>query len=265
MVRAGSHSGIQQRVSAAVLSVGPGAALSHESAAAWWGHRGCRLERPVHVVTDIRRAHPPGAARVHTVRRLDRRWVVAHDGVAVVRPELTALQLFATMGFERAERIVDSMWSMRLLSGASIGLFLTEVGRRGRDGTAGLRQFHAERGDGYTPPESGLEARVAKVLGNAGISVRRQVDSGGEHWSGRVDFRHVTLPLVIEVQSGIHHSSLTDRADDRRRHGRLRADGFELVEITDHEVWTDPARVVGNVRDALDRVRARQVPRARVS
>ena len=257
LVRAGSHEGVGQRLAIAVLGVGPGAALSHESAAAWWGHRGCRLERPIHVVTDVRRARPAGPAKVHTVRRLDRRWVVVHDGVVVARPELVALQLFASMSCERAERVVDTMWSMRLLSGASLELFLREVGRRGRNGTAGLRRFHAARGADYRPPESGLETRVAKLLAEVGIRVRRQVDSGGqEHWSGRVDFRHAVAPLVLEVQSAIHHSSLTDRAADRRRHDLLRADGFEVVEVTDDEVWNDPGRVVAAVRRGLDRVRA---------
>jgi hypothetical protein len=259
LVREGSHPGPGRRLAIAVLGVGPSAALSHESAAAWWGHPGCRLERPVHVVTDVRRDRPAGPARVHTVRRLDRRWLVVHDGICVARPELVALQLFASMGFERAERIVDTMWSMRLLSGASVGLFLHEVGRRGRDGTAGLRRFHAARGEDYQPPQSGLEARVTKVLGDAGIPVHLQADPGGQgHWSGRVDFRHTIEPLVVEVQSAIHHTSLTDRAADRRRHELLRSDGVELVEVTDDEVWNDPARVVTTVRRGLERARARR-------
>ena len=147
---------------------------------------------------------------------------------------------------------------MESLLGTSIGLFLEETGRRGRNGTAALRRFHDARGGDYRPPESGLESRVHRILADAGINVRRQVDSGGEHWSGRVDFRHATLPVVIEVQSAIHHSSLTDRAADERRIGRLRRDGFDVVEVTDHEVWTEPREVVAKVRRGIERVRARR-------
>ncbi len=256
--RKGSPDTRSQRVSAAVLDAGPDAYLSHESAAAWLGHRGCRLERPVHVVTTrlTRRRSP--LARVHRVRAIDARWVTDLGGVSVVRPELVALQLFAVHRYRRAERIVDSLWSQRLVSGASIEALLTDMGARGRNGTAGLRRYFDARGPGYTPPDSGLESRTQQILDDAGIRVRRQVDVGAERrWTGRVDFVVIGAPVVVEVQSELYHSSTTDRAHDTRRIGALQASGFAVVEVTNEMVWSEPHRVVSLVCDGMRRAHRR--------
>ena len=78
----------------------------------------------------------------------------------------------------------------------------------------------------------------------AGIAMRRQIDSGGDQWTGRVDFRHATLPLIVEIQSERHHTALSDRRADAARRDRLVADGFVVIEITDTLLFSDPREVV---------------------
>lgn len=252
LVRLGSADSSARRVCAAVLDAGPGAYLSHESAAAWWGHRGSRVDRPVHVVTTRITARVTQLALVHRVRLMDVHWVTDLAGVPVVRPELAALHLFATLRYERAERIVESMWSQRLLSGDSIGHLLDDEGKRGRNGTAGLRRFLTVRGKDYRPPDSGVESRCQQVLNDAGFRLRRQVNLGAQrHWIGRVDFLVEGTKVVIEVQSELHHSSRIDRVADRERIERLEQDGFQVVEVTDEMVWRHPARVVSRVQAAV--------------
>lgn len=256
--RTGSTPCAAQRVAAAVLDAGPGAVLSHDSAAAWWGHGGSPLERPVHVSTTRNSSRRRSLTRVHRVRRLEAQWVTDRLGVAVARPPLVALNLFAIHSYERASTVTDALWSQRLLTGRSIAMFLDVMGRRGRNGTAGLRRYLSERGEHYVPPDSGLESRVRSILDAAGIPMRRQVNSGDESvWIGRVDFRHPSLPLIVEVQSELHHTSLVDRRHDKRRIEALEAAGFEVVELTDELVWTDPAAVVAAVRAGLRRARER--------
>ncbi len=240
-----------QRVAGYVMTVAEEAILSHESAGAWWGLRGCRLEDPVQVTTAIRRHRHLDGLELRTVRSLDERWVTRHDGVRVARPELVAMQLMGTMQYERAERFVDQLWSMKLLSGRSLAMMLADLSASGRNGIANLRRFYLARGDGYTPPDSMLEARVERILARAGIAVRRQVDLGDGHWSARVDFLHEHLPVVVEVQSELHHSSLTDTEHDRRRLAQLEADGFAGVAVTDREVWANPLSVVSRVRKGI--------------
>jgi very-short-patch-repair endonuclease len=186
------------------------------------------------------------------MRDPDRTWIVEHGGIQVARPELVALQLFAIRSYGRAERVVDRLWSQRMLSGRSLATLLGDLGRRGRNGTAALRLYLDARGPDYRPPDSGLESRFQQLLASAGIAVRRQVDLGGEHeWSGRVDFLHEELPLVIEVQSGLYHSSLTDSIADATRIASLVSDGFRVLEVTDEQVWTRPQETIRRVRDEI--------------
>ncbi len=252
--RVGSAPNRGQRVLAAVLDAGPGARLSHRSAAAWWGVRGSPLE-PLQAVRTLRSHRRSPLCDIHVVRDLPDRWVTVLDGVPIVRPELAALHLFASCRELQAERWVETLWSLRLLDGRSLARFLEELGRRGRNGTAGLRRYLRSRGRGYTPAASSLEARVLQILREAGISMRRQVDSGGDTWTGRVDFRHPSLPVILEVQSERHHTALVDTEADARRLRKLRADGFLVVEVTDVEVWTRPWVVLDRVRRALDAAR----------
>lgn len=125
------------------------------------------------------------------------------------------------------------------------------MGEHGRNGTALLRRLLDARGLDYTPPASNLESRFQWVLTDAGLpEMRRQIDSGGETWTGRVDFRDEYLPLIVEVQSERYHSSLVDRVADRRRITQLEADGFVVLEVTDEEVWSQASVVTQRVRMA---------------
>ncbi len=256
--RTGSHPGRAQTTLAAVLDAGPGTVLADSAAAAWWRVPGPQLD-PIRVVRVSRTHRTSRLATVSTVRRLPAHWVTEHDGIPIARPELVALQLFASQPYERAERWVERMWSMRLLSGRSIDRFLDDHGRRGRNGTAGLRRYLEPRGAGYVPAASNTETRAQQVLAEAGIEVDRQVDTGDEvHWTGRVDFRVRCTNVLIEVQSEFHHSALVDRESDARRLRGLEAAGFEVVEVTDTEVWHRPAVVVRRVREALRRANRRR-------
>jgi len=256
--RAGSSRDRGQLALAAVLDAGPGAVLSHSSAASWWGLKGCRL-LPLHVTSTSRSSRRPDVEVLHTVRELHDDWTTTLDRIPIVRPQLLALQLFAQFRAERAERFVDAMWSMRLLSGPALSTFLDEVGARGRDGTAGLRRYVEQRGESYVPPASGLEGRARSILRDAGFEMRPEVDLGQAHWVGRVDLLHVELPLVVEVQSERFHAALCDRRADSVRAERLAESGFELVEIWDTQVWHRPWEVVRAVHLGARAARRRSV------
>ena len=251
--RVGSAHSEAQDLAIAVLDSGPDAVLSHVSSARWWGLTGCAL-RPVHVTRHSSSRRSSTLTVTHRVRALPDEYVTELDGIPIVRPELCALQLFAVCREARAERLTDSLWAMRLLSGPSVARFLARLGRSGRNGTAALRRYLERRGPDYIPPATGLESRVNQILHDAGIPVRRQVDSGSlTAWTGRVDFRHLWLPILIEVQSERYHSALLDQESDRQRIGSLEAAGYQVVEISDTEAWATPWTVVNKVRDAIRR------------
>jgi very-short-patch-repair endonuclease len=241
----------EQRTMAAVLDAGPGARLSFLPGGQWWGLHGSSQEVLVARTGSSRR--DSSLATVHRVRFLPDRWTTVHRGVPIARPELIALHLFATDHVERAERRVDRLWSMRLLSGGSLARFLADIPLRGSRGSAALRRYFDQRGPSYRPPDSGLESRFDQIARGAGLVFRRQVDTGDDqHWTGRVDFLHTTLPLVVELQSEAYHSSLVDRRADQRRIASLEAAGFVVVEITDTMVWTSPDEVLARLRHGVE-------------
>lgn len=249
--REGSTRTVDQEIVIKVLSCGPGSAVSHQTAGRLLGARSCPL-RPVTVVGTMAKAPLRLDVGYHRVRRLPERWVTEVRGIPVVAPELCSMQLFAVGPFEVAERSVDVLWSLGRLSGQSIARFLADMGARGRDGVAGLRQYFDERGVAYVPPESGLEGRAIQVLRREGIEVRRQVDVGSDvAWTGRVDLMPVGHPVVIEVQSHLYHASKVNREADATRRASIEASGFVWVELWEDDVWSRPWTLAPKVRKAI--------------
>lgn len=257
LVRKGTPSTREQALTIAVFGSGPGAALASSTGGWLWGLEGCST-RPVNVVRLARGGRRPHGVRMRTVRSLPDDWVTELRGIPVVRPELCALQLFADCSYGRAERLVERLWSMRLLSGPSLRRFVGEMGAMGRNGTAGVRAYLKARPGDYVPSASNTESRVMQILRDAGIEVERQVDVGShERWTGRVDFRVLGLPVIIEVQSSAHHEALTDRIADERRRAELEQAGWVWVEVWSNDLWSDPRAVVDAVSEGVSRVRTR--------
>ena len=62
-----------------------------------------------------------------------------------------------------------------------------------------------------------------------------------------MDFAFLAARLGVEVNSYLHHSSLTDWSHDQERNGELVALGWRVLPVTPHEIEEDPAA-------ALDRM-----------
>lgn len=255
----GSPSTNEQRACAAVLEGGPGAALSHQSAAALWGLGASYRLVPTNVMAARgSAAHLGELGRIHPLAGVSARWLTMLGGIAVVRPELCVYQLCGLVSPLRAERALDTGWSMGLLSGGSLRACLDDLAEHGRNGTVVLRTLLEERPFDYVPPASGLEGRFKKILSEHGLNGwRRQVNSGDAIWAGRVDFRHETLPVITEVLSERYHASLSSQADDEARRRKLEAAGFVVVEVWDVEVWHRPQAAVTAVREGIRRALAR--------
>jgi very-short-patch-repair endonuclease len=245
-----------QHVLAEVLDASP-AFAGGTTAACLWGVTGHQLA-PAHVTCgDGGSSRRSRNAIVHRMAGLTEEHVTVLDGIPVVRPEVVVLQLCGSDRRQRAASALDSLWRRRLTSGPSLRRTLDQLAGSGRNGVVVLRELLDERGDGYIPPASGLEGRVDTILRRAGLPpLRRQVDVGDERWIGRVDFRDPEWPLIVEVQSETYHSALVDKQHDERRLAALRAAGFEVVEVTDTQVWHRPHEVVAAVRSARHRLQA---------
>jgi very-short-patch-repair endonuclease len=237
----------RQRAMAAVLDAGPGAVLSHHSAAALWGLPGFDF-RDLHV-TRLRSGRRRAPAIEHRPRSLLASHVTELEGIPVTTPARTIFDLAAVVHPYRVARALDTAWSRHLLDGLRIAAVLDDLGKRGRTGTTVMRELLAERGPTWIPPDSGLEGRFHDILGRAGLlKMRRQVDVGGEKWLGRVDFVDEELPLVVQVDSERYHSALIDRQTDQRQTAELEGAGFTVLRFTDFQVWYRADEVVAGIR-----------------
>jgi very-short-patch-repair endonuclease len=257
---AGSPPSRNQQVMAAVLDAGLGGCVSHDSATALWRIPGYRVQ-PVHLwrvrgATD----HPNRLGIQHRTRRLPEHHVTRIDGIPVTTPTRTLADQAARLQPGRMARLLDDAWGRRLTDHRRLEQMIDELSASGRTGLNLLRSLVAERGPDYQPPESNLERRLAHLLQRAGLDgfLRQVVAGDAEDVIGRVDFKHEGLPLVLEVQSDLHHALLVDRAADELRTKRLEAAGFTVLEIWEHDIWHHPDRVISRVREGCQRLRAGQ-------
>ena len=110
-----------------------------------------------------------------------------------------------------------------------------------------MRSLLEARDQSFIPPESGLEERVSRLAQDVGVVLRRQVNVGGEVWIGRVDFQVERSNRIVEVLSDRYHGSPSDRIRDEVRFRGLVDAGFELLIIWEHEIWSDPEAVRGQI------------------
>lgn len=259
----GSPETAAQRLMAAVLDAGSGAALRAYTACAWWGIPGTVLE-PIDVSRTRGHARKVRGDRRHDPLLLPPHHVRVLDGIPAVTPARALFDVAGTQRrgadlpwfVDRVARLTDAAWSLRLVSGTTLHAMLEDLAQRGRPGIRVMRAVLADRGPGYIPPASGLESRFAQILRNAGEPpMQRQVDVGSDHdWIGRVDFRDEGRPLVVEIQSERFHTSLSDHQRDRIRIAAMEAAGLTVIEVTEEDVWHRPEMVVAQVRDARRRL-----------
>ena len=256
LARSGSPETPEQLACGAVLEAGPTGALVAPSAAALWELGASYRLVPVTTMADhVVAAFTGELGRILPRRHIPDRWITTHRGIRVVRPELCIYQLCGLTNPPRAERALDTGLSTGLVTIASMRMCLDELRRRGRNGTSVLEGLLAVRPIGYVPVASGLEARFVQVVSGRW---RRQVDSGGEMWAGRVDFRHEVQPMIVEVQSERHHGSLSSRRDDQERREKLESAGFIVAEVWDTQLWYAPDEARHIVQSALLAVQTTQ-------
>jgi very-short-patch-repair endonuclease len=116
-----------------------------------------------------------------------------------------------------------------------------------------MRGVLADRPIGYRPPESHLEARVQRILREAGLPpFDRQVDVGDDDgWIARVDFLCRPLRVIVFVDGDRWHSGLVDRLGDRPQQTRLERTGFIIVRVPESMVFTYPRALVDMVRASI--------------
>jgi very-short-patch-repair endonuclease len=143
---------------------------------------------------------------------------------------------------------MDNGLAMRLTDIRKLEAILNELGRRGRNGTALMRELLADRGEGYIATESELERMFAKFVVAYGLPApRRQVT----FIAGRVDFLFDPGMVIAELDGRRNHTALLDREADMERDARLTAMGLKVMRISYRRLTRDPDGVFEDLRGAL--------------
>jgi hypothetical protein len=235
------------RCFAAVFACGPGAVLSHHSAA--WLHRVARWDpEPFHVTGPVAR-HPRLPVRIHRARRLmgvDREVV---EGIPVTAVPRMLLDLAAAVKFELLEKLVERAEDRELFDLRAVEELLERT--VGHHGHGRLRRAIAL----YKPSSftrSTLEKRFLELCLEAGLPQPRMnfVAHGFE-----LDCFWPEYPFAVELDVYETHGSRAAFERDRKRQEDLLLHGIAMTRVTGPRLEREPREVVRRVALLLEQRR----------
>lgn len=247
---AGSPVTWEQRLFAAVLAAGPGAAASHRSAARLWG---IRDSTALDVTTPLQRRRRLSGVTLHQATDLAQASIVRQNGIPATDPMRALVDLGALLTAGDLEDALDRALERRLVTVVGVERVLDLVARRGRVGVTRLRTVLDERALGSHRPDSLLEPRMARLLRSYHLppAVFQHVVRAGGRFVARIDFAYPHLRLAIEVDGFGPHSSPRAFQSDIDRQNALVALGWTVIRFTWHDVVRRPAKVAEAIRSTL--------------
>jgi very-short-patch-repair endonuclease len=223
------------RLYAAILYGGPGAMLSHVTAAWWWQLWGSE-PRWIHIST-ARHARSTAELRVHRPRDLDG---TCHRGLPVTTVARTLLDHAATVRFEDVRRALAEADYRNLVDFAR----LDAVARRGRSGSAALRKAIRSHRPELAQTRSVLEERFLALCEAHGIALP-EVNPIVE--GVMVDMLWRAERVVVELDGHAAHANPAAIERDRRRELRLRAAGHLVLRYTWQQITQQPDEVAADL------------------
>jgi predicted transcriptional regulator of viral defense system len=230
---------------AAVLACGPGAVLSHASAAALWGIRPTSATRiDVSVQGAGGRAKRP-RIRIHRATTLRADEVTTHNAIRVTTPARTLLDLASSLPRRALERALDQaeldeLFDLRALQAT--------VDRHRRERGAGaLASALKHDVAGTTATKSKLEELMLAICDGHGLP-RPLVNAWLE--GVEVDFHWPAQRLVVEADSYRFHRSRRAFERDRERDAILARAGHRALRFTHRQMVRDGAMVAQTIRSS---------------
>jgi len=181
--------------------------------------------------------------------------VISNGRFTYTRVERTLADLSIDVDDPEVVTLSDAATHRGLTTIKNLAAFADEV--IARRGVARLRRVIE-----LTEPkaESAMESRLRMVLVSRGLPrPLAQVDlydDDGE-FLGRPDLYYPEQKLGIEYDGAVHRTSLVE---DNRRQNKLLAAGIRLLRFTAADVFTNPDRIVDQVRVLLIRSAGPRVP-----
>jgi len=233
------------RWAAALLACGPGAVLSHLSAAALWE---LRPLDPVTIDVSVPRrgTRPRRGIRVHRPRHLDAEDVTRRHKLPVTSVHRTLIDLAETLSTRSRERALDEAEFLRLLDLADVRASIQR--HRGRNGAARLAKVLTRHEPGATRTRTALEEDFYVLVSTAGLP-KPEVNVPLGPFT--VDFLWRDSRLAVETDGGASHDRRSQRERDSRRDAWLAAADYQPLRFTWDQVHNRPAEVLAALRAKL--------------
>jgi very-short-patch-repair endonuclease len=229
---------------AAVLACGPGAGLSHRSAAALRRILADDPRTPIEVVVPPAGRHRPPGIVVHRGERA----ITRNHGIPVTTPIDTLVDLAASLDARTLEAAVNEADKRDLIDPESLRQALDELSPR--PGVARLRKLLDRRT--FTLTDSELERRFKPLARAAGLPLPQT----RVHVNGfRVDFYWPELGLVIETDGLRYHRTPAQQARDRLRDQTHTAVGLTQLRFTHAQIAYDRERVRNTLAAVVKRLK----------
>jgi very-short-patch-repair endonuclease len=243
---------------AAVLACGPGAVLSHRSAAALWGLREDR--RPlIDITAPNRRGRIPKGISAHRDSFLVSADRTVVNGIPCTSVPRTLLDLAASMPIREVRKVVAEAEVLRVLDIAAVRELIRRS--RGRRGVARLRLLLDELDPETKRTRSELERMFLRMCTRAGLPRPEvNVPLSVEGRRLEADFLWRDAGLIVEADGHRFHDTGSAFESDRRREQSLQLAGWQVSRCTWAHVMHEPrdlaTRIQGLLAQANHRRRA---------
>ncbi len=239
---------------AATLACGPGAVLSHRSAAAHLGIRDTSAAW-IELSSPGRAGHSRHGVKVHSGETLSATDVGVVDAIPCTTVTRTIFDLSAVLRGDALEQALHKaqVEPSRLDFGELTALLERFPGRRGTARLRSLLGRPAELTDAGA--KSKLERAFLTLCRKARLPLPRvnawiplPIPAGGLE----VDFSWPDRMLVVETDSATFHGTSRARRNDPARDRALMLAGWRVARYTWRDVTAEPQRVVSEVQALLE-------------
>lgn len=237
--------GPRARAMAAVLACGPGAVISHRSAARMWELLAADEQDEIEVTVCRSRAPNRSGIRTRRTTTLDDRDISLLDRIPITTPARTLLDLAAALPPYLLERIVAEARVRRLADRRSTADQLQR--NPGRPGTRALRTLlELPGGPAFTRSEA--ERRMLALVRAADLPPPLVNSRIGRY---EVDFLWRAQRIAVEVDGYAYHSNRRAFERDRAKDAALAAAGHTVLRVTWRQIADTPEAVIARLAAAL--------------
>ncbi len=238
------------RAAAALATAGPGAVISHYTAAQLHGLDLLDASPQVTITRPPDQGSRSGKTGVHVyAARLPASHVGSRLAIPVTTVARTVVDLARSLEFRDGVVVADSALHKQLATKGRLQQVLTELPRsRGVQRAAQVIEFSDRRS------ESALESIARVVFRDCGLPAPDlQVQLGGDEVAARVDFYWWQFRTVVEVDGAMKYDDRHAAMRQLRRDTRLRHAGFEVEHFNWQEITQTPDKVAATIRVAFRR------------